>query len=37
MVDLEDVKIETDDLHQAAVSGAKIIDRDTHSRVPRTF
>lgn len=36
-VDLEDVKIETDDLHQAAVSGAKIIDRDAHSRLPRAL
>jgi hypothetical protein len=37
MINLQQVKIETDDLHQAAMSGAKIVDRDTHPRLPRTF
>src|SRR5439155_12349509 len=34
MINFENIKIETDDLHQAAVSGAKIIDRHAHSRSP---
>src|SRR4030095_15079541 len=34
MVDLENIKTETDNLHQAAVTGAEIIDRDTDPRLP---
>src|SRR5205809_2897128 len=34
MINFENIKIETGDLRQAAVSGAKIIDRHAHSRSP---